>query len=332
MMHRTALKLALSGAMAVLALAFPASPIGGIGIQYGYDASLSLPDKIGEQADFTDLSLNSSSFDGEAPTGVLPTITGRDLPVFINRTGFTRSPFDVGAKIFVDCIPVIDALELSSNFGMWSYVGQVIYPTAITWNGATAASKNVESAASGTPASAYSSYLDQYAQIKYDTANITMKNLGLTNPFVQNTPYAKLQFDLTARKYLLKLPPVANNFRVYGGAGVSLFYATPLLSAGFIEKAIGSTLSSVNTLSALSTQAFNDPAVEKEIAQEFLKELFTSHWGAHLDLGAMVKFPVMPFGIYVDGKYLFPFGSMDPNVTALKSNGLLINGGIAFIL
>ena len=156
-----------------------------------------------------------------------------------------------------------------------------------------------------------------------------MNKLGLSNPFIQNTPFAKLQFDLTVRKYLLKLPPVATTLRFYGGAGVSLYFATPLLSANLIEKAVGNTLSTVNTLGDLNTNAFGSPTVETEIAKEFLNELFTPHWGGHLDLGVMLKAPFMPVGIYVDAKYLIPFGPLDPNVPALKSNGILINSGIA---
>jgi len=319
-MNNTALKCALLSMATILSLVLPAFPTAGIGVQYGYDLSLSLPDKIGEQASLTDLSLNTSSFGGTPPADVPTTISGKDLPIFINRTGWTRNWFDVGGKVYIDCIPIIDALELSTNYAMWEYQGQIIYPTSITFHAPVPPPV--------TPA--YSSSLDGIAQINYDTSTITMKNLGLSNPFVQNTPYAKLQFDLTARKYILSLPPITHTIRIYGGAGMSMFFATPLLSANLIEKAIGNTLTTIHSLQNLQSQAFGNLNVEQDIAKEFMKELFTSHRGAHLDLGAMVKFPLMPFGIYVDCKYLVPFGPMDPNVTALKSNGLLFNGGIAF--
>ena len=159
-----------------------------------------------------------------------------------------------------------------------------------------------------------------------------MKDLGLTNPFIQNTPYAKLQFDLTVRKYILRFPPVVKTVSLYGGGGASLFYATPVLSAGLIEKAIGENLQTVADVAKLKTDLFGNTEIMQKVGNEFLKELFTPHWGAHIDVGVMVKFPFMPVGIYIDGKYLIPFEKMDSDVPSLKSNGILINGGIAFVL
>ena len=257
------------------------------------------------------------SFGGTVPSNLTTTISGKDLPIYINRTGWTRNWFDVGGKVYVDCIPVIDAIELSTNYAMWEYQGSIIYPSSITFKPPTPGATNT------------TTFDTSMATINYDTAKITMKNLGLSNPFITNTPYAKLQFDLTVRKYILKLPPMANTLRFYGGGGISMFFATPLLSAGLIERAIGNTLSTISTIQELQTQAFNNKDAEQMIAKEFLKELFTPRWGAHLDLGAMVKFPFMPVGIYVDGKYIIPFGPLDPNVPALKSNGFLLNSGIA---
>ncbi len=312
-MNRAALRSVVGFTMAILALSLPAFPTVGIGFHYGYDLSLSMPNETGEQANLTDLSLNANTFGGTLPSGLSTIVTGKELPIYINRTAFTRNAFDVGGKIYVDCIPIIDALELSTNYGMWEYKGSIIYPTSITF----------KSDASGT------TFNPNMATITYDTANITMKSLGLSNPFVKNTPFAKLQFDLTLRKYLLKLPPMANTLRFYGGAGLSMYFATPLLSANLIQKAIGNTLTTVDNLSDLQTEIFNKQNVEQDIANEFMKELFTSHWGAHLDLGAMLKAPFMPVGIYVDAKYQIPFGPIDPNVPALKSSGLLLNGGVA---
>ena len=38
----------------------------------------------------------------------------------------------------------------------------------------------------------------------------------------------------------------------------------------------------------------------------------------------------MPFGIYVDARYLIPFGDLDKNVDDLKATGFCINSGISF--
>jgi hypothetical protein len=41
---------------------------------------------------------------------------------------------------------------------------------------------------------------------------------------------------------------------------------------------------------------------------------------------------MVPVGLYVDGKYMIPFGQLDKNVKELKSSGILINAGLAFAL
>ena len=59
-MNHPALKHAVLSVAIVLALALPAFPTAGIGLHYGYDVSLSMPDKIGEQASFSDLTLDAT--------------------------------------------------------------------------------------------------------------------------------------------------------------------------------------------------------------------------------------------------------------------------------
>jgi hypothetical protein len=298
------------------AIFFPAFPIAGIGIQWGFDNSLSLPDKVGEQAILTDLSLNVSSFGGLVPSGYNKTsLSGADLPITISRVNWKRNWFNLGGKIFVDIIPFINTAELSVNYGMWEYEGSITYPTSIDFNGnAATANSNIK----------------DIATINYATTKITSEALGLGNPFVKNTPYAKLQFDLTARKNLLKFPPVVNIFKLYAGTGLSLEFATPLLSAAFIEKTLGTTLAAVHDVGSLQSNLFNqDNDAMVKIGKQFMKELMTPHMGMHFDLGVNMKFPVMPFGIFVDGKYLIPFGDLDKNVDELKATGFLVNSGIS---
>jgi hypothetical protein len=302
----------------IAAFTFPAFAIMGVGVHYGYDLSLSMADKIGEQAPLNDLNLDVSKF-GTVPNGYTKTfLTGKDLPITIDRKNFERNAFDIGGKIYVDVIPFINVLELSANYGMWQYQGQIKYPTSITFN--TASATNEQN-------------IKDIATIKYDSTMVTLKDLGLSNPFLNETPYAKLNFDLTVRKYIVQFPPVLNTVKIYGGLGASLIYATPVLSAGFIDKAIGSTLSNTTDVSNLQSAVFGqNSSAMKTLGNEFFKELFTPHWGAHLDLGAMIKIPIMPVGIYIDGKYMIPFGQLDDNVSELKSTGLLFNAGLAFAL
>jgi hypothetical protein len=301
------------------ALFFPAFPIGGIGVHYGFDYSLSMPDKVGEQAILNDLSLNTSDF-GTPPSGwgSHPTLSGADLPVTINRTNWQRNWFNFGGKIFIDVIPFLNVVELSMNYGMWEYEGSITYPTSITFNTATA-----------TP----NQNIKDIATIRYATTKITSEALGLGNPFVKNTPYAKLQFDLTSRKNLVQFPPVVKIFKLYGGAGLTLDFATPLLSSAFIEKTLGTTLAAEHDVNNLQGSLFgqNNDAMVK-IGKQFMKELMTPHFGMHLDLGTTIKLPAMPLGIYVDARYLIPFGDFDKNVEDLKATGFCINSGISFSL
>lgn len=303
------------------ALFFPAFPIAGIGIHYGLDFSLSMENATGEQAAINDLKLDTSFFGGTIPLNFKQaTISGKDLPVFINRTEWERHPFNLGAKLYIDIIPFLDCIELSTNYGMWQYKGAIRYPTSITFK-------------PNQPTDPNAPFIDR-VDIVYDSTDISFKNLGIDNPFIKNTPYAKLQFDLTVRKYLLQLPPVVKMLKIYGGAGFSTMFATPLLSAGFIEEAIGSTLASQTDVTKLNEVFGPKSPAMKKIGEEFMKELFTPHFGAHLDVGATIKFPVVPIGIYADGKFLLPFGSMDKNVDGklFKGYGFLLNGGIVFII
>ena len=291
---------------------FPAFPIGGIGIHYGIDLSLSMSNTLKEQASLGDLRLDTTFFGGirPVPPGTKPYLSGSDLPVYIERTNWERNWFNLGGKLFVDFIPFVSAVELSVNYGMWEYQGKIIYPTSIAF----------------TPTA------NQFS-VLYDTTMITSEALGLGNPFVTNTPYAKLQFDLTARKNLATFPPVVKIFKLYTGTGMSLIFATPVLSAGFIEKTIGNALAAVHDVGRLPLDLFgqkNDAMVK--IGKQFIKELMTPHFGMHLDLGAAIKLPVMPVGVYIDGKYLIPFGKMDKNVPSLKANGILLNIGIMYAM
>jgi hypothetical protein len=202
----------LCSAVLAAAVIFPVFPLGGIGAHYGIDMSLSMPDITGEQAILNDLSLNVGSFGGSVPSGYTrTTLSGTDLPVTINRLNWQRNWFNLGGKIFLDFIPLINTAELSVNYGMWEYEGSVTYPTGITFN--------------GNPGTNNSSIKD-IANITYATTKITSEALGLGNPFVKNTPYAKLQFDFTARKNLVQFPPVIKIFKLYAGSGLSLSFAT----------------------------------------------------------------------------------------------------------
>jgi hypothetical protein len=288
----------------------PVFPIAGLGFHYGLDFSMSMDDQTREQASLGDLKLDVSKFGNLPSSFETDPLTGKDLPVYVSRTGYENTNINFGGKIFIDILPILDAVELSCNYGMWKYDGSIIYPTSIDFN-ASNATRDQD--------------INDIATIHYDTAAVTIKGLDAT-------PYAKLHFDLTVRKFIFQFPPVVKILKLYGGAGMSTFFATPILSAPFIEKAIGESLESATDVTQLGTQVFDNTEIMKKLGEEFMKELFTPHMGGHVDLGAMIKIPLVPFGLFVDCKYLIPFGKMDESVDDLKGYGLLINSGILFAL
>jgi len=92
--------------------------------------------------------------------------------------------------------------------------------------------------------------------------------------------------------------------------------------------ALGDTLNKTYNLANLGQNVFGNIDVMKLVGEEFFKELFTPHSGMHILLGAMVKIPILPLGIYADGKFMIPFDKPDANVE-LGGAGLFVDGGVA---
>ena len=137
-----------------------------------------------------------------------------------------------------------------------------------------------------------------------------------------------LAFDLTIRKYIFQVPKMLKVLRLYGGGGLSLNFATPVLHRAIIEEALGTTLEQAFTLEGLDADLFSNDEMMKKIIKEILSSLMTPHFGLHLDLGVMIKIPVIPLGFYVDGRFLIPFDNMDPNVD-LGGFGIVLNSGVS---
>ena len=119
---------------------------------------------------------------------------------------------------------MLDALELSTNFGLWEYQGSITYPTGLT------VVENVDYTTITDPEDLFTP--------EYDTIPITLENYGAGFGGLRGTPFMKLQFDLTVRKYIFQVPPVVHILKLYGGAGLSLNFATPILNKSLIEDAI----------------------------------------------------------------------------------------------
>jgi hypothetical protein len=304
----------LSASVLLLSMAFPSMAIVGVGIHWGNDLTLRMDDAKDEQLGLAGLKINITSIDSQANMPPeLTEISAENLPIYINRTGWDRTPFNFGAKIYIDIIPLIDAVEFSSNFGWWEYDGSIKYPKSLAF-------KNVNISEVDGP--------EDLFEAEYDILPITMEEFDMSFLGFKKTPYMKLNFDLTARKYIAQFPKSVKLLKLYGGAGLSVHFATPILNKGLIEDALGDAIEGAKDVAELGTDIFANKEVAKKIIKEITSNLMTPHWGCHLDLGVMVKLPVIPVGIYVDGKLMIPFDNMDKNVD-LGGAGFLLNTGIS---
>jgi len=303
-------------------LVHPISAKVGIGAHWGFDLSVST-DEVYEQAVFEQLSLDINAI--TSGTNPFPpsvsTITGDRLPVFIERTSMNPgdpvldNKFSFGGKLFVDIIPVLDAVELSLNFGVWEYQGKIAYPTSIDWS-------------STPPADPFSASINDLYVVNYDTINITIADLNVPYLGLSGTPYAKLHFDLSVRKYLVRVPGRLKTLNLYAGGGLSMHLATPVLSAKLIENALEEQLTqSFSSVSAMGADFLGQPEIMKAVLDEIVTGFLSPKLGAHILVGAMVKIPVLPISVNIDGKLQLPFASFDDYVD-VSGVGLLINTGI----
>lgn len=306
------LRQGFSVALLVCAMVSTSFGIAGIGIHWGNDFSLYMEDKD-EWVAFEDLNIDTAGITGTIPDDLFSGISGSNLPIFISRTDWRNTHINGGLKVFIDVIPVLDAMELSTNFGLWEYDGSITYPTGLEF---------IDGAEVGTVTNP-----EELFTPEYDTIPITLENYGAGFLGLRKTPYMKLQFDLTIRKYIAQLPPVVKILKLYGGGGISLSFATPILSKSLIEDAIGESIEGIGNLNDL-TNLFSNRNTSEAIVKEILGRLMTPHFGMHIDLGVMVKIPVIPIGIYVDGKLMIPFGDLDEYVD-VGGFGILLNSGIS---
>jgi hypothetical protein len=279
----------------------PGFSLVGIGAHYGLDFTLNMKNTagLGEHVTFDSLKLDLNQ-------GANSTLSGVEIPAYVTRSNF-KSDFAFGGKIYIDVIPFIDAVEVSCDFGLWDYMGQIKYPNSI---------KN--------PAG----NLRDSTNFTYDSTMLTLSNFGLGYLGLKNTPYAKLQLDATVRKYIVKFPPVLKTVRIYGGAGMTVNFATPVLSSHLVQDVINKSAQGTKTMGTLASDLLAKPDIMKGVVEEIIGGLTQPSYGAHIDLGVMVKIPVIPVGVYVDGKFMIPFGELDKYVK-LGGMGLLVNGGIA---
>ena len=299
------LKICLCAIVLFLMLSVPASALVGIGVHYGLDYTLSMKNTagLGEHVTFDSLKLDLGSNAGNT------ILIGQDIPAYVTRSNF-KSDFAFGGKIYIDIIPIIDAVEVSCDFGVWDYVGKINYPSGL---------KN--------PIPNTGNLADT-ANFTYTSEKLTLDNFGLGYLGLKNTPYAKLQLDATIRKYIVRFPKMLKILNLYGGAGLTVNFATPMLSSHLVQDVINESAQGTKTIPTLATSLLNNSDIMKGVVEKIIAGLTQPSYGAHIDLGVMVKIPVIPIGVYVDGKFMIPFGELDKYVK-LGGMGILLNGGVA---
>lgn len=293
-------------------LPIQAFAIVGFGFHWGNDFSLDMDDVTRKQLSFGDLFIDTTSISGSRPE-ILSQISGSSLPIYMDLNSWDKKPFNIGAKFFIDVIPVLDAIEISTNFGVWEYKSSLIYPVSMSYR------QNVNPNTTHHP--------DSLFDVVYDTLPLTLKQFDMEFLGLKNTPFMKLHFDLTIRKNLFEAP--AKVLKIYAGAGPSLHFATPIMSKELIEEALGEAIEGVKPLSMLSGDVFQNDQLTKKIMKKITSSLMIPHWGCHIVAGTMVKLPVIPIGFYLDGKLMIPFDNVDKH-TDLGGFGFLLNTGISF--
>jgi hypothetical protein len=282
---------------------FSAFAIIGFGLHYSTDFTMNMEDNS-QQLVFSQLKINSGVNGYSLP------LDGTSLPIFVDRTGWERKPFNLGGKIFIDVVPFLDCIELSSNYGAWQYDGVIKYPRTMTYIGNNSSIPKPSD-----------------FEVVYDSIPITLEKFDLGYLGIDKTPYMKLNFDLTIRKFLVRFPKPLKTLNIYAGGGATLLFATPVLSAKIVEDALGNILNTSKSVTALGADILGKDEVMKAVAEEIGNQLMTPHWGCHIDAGVMVKLPILPLGVYVDGKFMIPFGDIDESAD-VGGTGLLLNAGI----
>lgn len=295
-------------ALVILSAVTLSHAIIGAGVHYGIDLSLGMEptDAFGERVSlFTGENLHLQLMDTSM------SVSADSLPLlFITRHNWKRTPINLGAKVYVDMLPFIDAVELSCNFGMWEYQGALRHIDLTALENASIDSISA----------------DPYAAASYPYASIpmTVDHFDMGYFGIRNTPYAKFHVDASVKKKLLALPPVINILKLYGGAGLSMHFATPVLSSKLVEEVLADQNLSYEELASME----DTDALYKKVVERIVDGLSQPSFGAHLLAGAEFKLPVIPAGLYVDGKLMFPLGSLDPDAD-LDGIGFLLNAGVS---
>lgn len=330
---------AAAGALC-LALATPTHALLGVGVHWGFDLTLDMPDVENEHLSVQqyipsyspEMLLDSvkshypltaqqesivDSIIAMARTGDVPLLSGQ-LPLAFSRVDLIRSPINFGGKAYLDIIPILDAIELSFNLGVWEYYGYLTYPG----QNQDGIMDRVAALDLSDPASiAYEDIL------LMDTLDLTLEEFGLKFLWLDQTPFMKLQFDLTIRKNLVAKPSRTKILKIYAGGGPSVHFATPVLTDSLVMDVLATALEETGGDPEKIASLMNDDELTKQIVLRITEEALKPKWGMHIILGTHIKPPILPLGFYGDAKFIIPFGPYDERAQ-LKGYGLMFNLGV----
>jgi hypothetical protein len=169
--------------------------------------------------------------------------------------------------------------------------------------------------------------------LQMDTLELSLEEFGYDRFKVFNlsqTPFIKMQFDMTIRKNIIAKPDKMKLFQLYLGLGPSLHFNTPILTPEFIIETVKShILAAANDISQLGDYLSNT-TIMKTVIEKLLDEAKKPTWGMNIVAGTMFKIPVVPLGFYVDMKYMIPFQEFDE--IELSGFGILLNTGVCLAL
>ena len=318
----------------------PTNALVGAGVHWGFDFTLDMADNF-----YDPLSLNTfapSTMLDDTILGIEPYLpitldslkglinanskVATALPFTLSRSEWTRSVINFGGKVFIDDIKIIDAVEVSFNMGVWEYEAMLKYP-----NG------EVQDNISQDDIDAFVKTGNYEKLLKMDSTDLTLDEFGLSylKMFgISKTPYFKLHIDASIRKNLFAVPKKLKNFRVYLGGGLSFHLGTPILTPAFVEDVLDSPIKTAIAKGGTVNDFIGEVDREsrlKNIVQTLIDESKDPTFGMHIIAGTMIKFPVIPVGIFADVKYMIPFGDMNKYVD-INGFGVLINAGICLSL
>lgn len=255
----------------------------GFGFNWGFDWSVRNDTQTPQPVDI-DILLTTEDYD-------VIHFPSSDKPMSVTANNMEPAPLNFGFKFSVASILPVE-LETAVNFGFWEYEGQFHFQ-------------------------------GEYEDSNGDRAELdTVVNLYLEDDGfagLTKTPYGKLSADITAKRSLDILPV----FKPYGGAGFSLNWSTPLLSAEFVQEALGDTARADEN---------NDTVIEDELDKvvELMRDNILGEFsmGMHILAGFNLKIPAAPVQFFCDGKYAIPFKRLNENLIV---HGVRVHTGVMFI-